>query len=229
MTTIEALHTADEHWSEVVSTLTEPELRAPSLLPGWSRAHVVAHVALNGEAFRRVLTQVAEDRAPSMYDSNEARDRDIDVLAAADRSALLLRSSTVTAQLPDLLAALPEARREVMVSRLPGGGGMTFPVREVLPKRLGEVWIHLADLGSAAFSHHDWPTQFAADLVTQRAPRHPSWGFAATDVDRQWGPPTAPELTLSGPVADLARWLTGRGTGEGLTSSTGAIPDPPGF
>ena len=186
-------------------------------------------MALNGEAFRRVLNQVARGQAPSMYDSNEARDRDIEELAIADRAALLARSSTVAAQLPQLVADLPAHRRDVTVSRLPGGGGMTFPVREVLTKRVSEVWIHLADLGSPAFSHHAWPMEFAAGLVSQRAPRHPTWSFVATDADLQWGAAGEAESTISGPVADLARWLTGRGTGEGLASTPGELPDPPGF
>ena len=36
-------------------TIPEAELRAPSLLPGWTRAHVLAHVARGADAMRNLL------------------------------------------------------------------------------------------------------------------------------------------------------------------------------
>src|ERR1700754_2505195 len=35
--------------------ITEPDLRAPSLLPGWPRARVLAHLALGADAMRDLL------------------------------------------------------------------------------------------------------------------------------------------------------------------------------
>ena len=35
--------------------IAEPDLRAPSLLPGWTRAHVLAHLARSADAMRNVL------------------------------------------------------------------------------------------------------------------------------------------------------------------------------
>ena len=48
----------DDATQRLLSTarvLAEPDLRAPSLLPGWSRAHVLAHVARNADAMRNLL------------------------------------------------------------------------------------------------------------------------------------------------------------------------------
>jgi uncharacterized protein (TIGR03083 family) len=36
-------------------TLSEADLRAASLLPGWTRAHVLAHVARDADAMRNLL------------------------------------------------------------------------------------------------------------------------------------------------------------------------------
>ena len=36
--------------------LDEEQWHAPSLLPGWSRAHVATHIARNADALRRVLS-----------------------------------------------------------------------------------------------------------------------------------------------------------------------------
>jgi len=35
--------------------LTDPDLREPSLLPGWTRGHVLAHVAGSADAMRSLL------------------------------------------------------------------------------------------------------------------------------------------------------------------------------
>jgi len=38
--------------------ITEPDLRAPSLLPGWTRAHVLGHLARGADAMRYLLVSV---------------------------------------------------------------------------------------------------------------------------------------------------------------------------
>ncbi|WP_162602305.1 maleylpyruvate isomerase family mycothiol-dependent enzyme [Nocardioides daejeonensis] len=222
------LRAADAQFADSLRALDETELRAPSLLPGWSRAHVAAHVALNGEAFRRVLRQVAAGEPASMYDSSEARDADIDRLASASAGALLERNQQVADDLVALLDQVEPAHWSARVTRLPGGGGMEFPLTGLLPRRLGEVSIHHADLGRA-FTQHDWPAEFSAEVVDSRAPRHPSWAFEATDTGASWGVAGTAELVVRGSVADLAWWLTGRGTGSSLSTSTGELPEPPTF
>jgi len=44
--------------------IAESELRRPSLLPGWTRAHVLAHLARGADAMRYLLvgTRSGEDR-----------------------------------------------------------------------------------------------------------------------------------------------------------------------
>jgi maleylpyruvate isomerase len=53
--------------------------------------------------------------------------------------------------------------------------------------------------------------------------------LVAPDVDGLWklGEGQGPEVT--GAAADLAWWLLGRGTGDGLVSSTGELPTLPGW
>jgi maleylpyruvate isomerase len=48
--------------------------------------------------------------------------------------------------------------------------------------------------------------------------------LVATDGEGRWtfGTGAGPEVT--GPLADLAWWLSGRGNGSGLLSSTGELP-----
>ena len=48
--TTASLRDADHRLVRTVDGLSDEQLAAPSLLPGWTRAHVVAHLALNAEA-----------------------------------------------------------------------------------------------------------------------------------------------------------------------------------
>jgi len=88
--------------------LSEADLRAPSLLPGWTRAHVVAHVARNADAMRNLLVGARSGQVVLAYASAEAREAGIeqgaalsavDLMADLADSAMALR--TVARQLPD--------------------------------------------------------------------------------------------------------------------------------
>ena len=64
-----------------LDALTDDDLAAPSGLPDWSRAHVVAHLARNADALVNLLTWARTGVETPMYPSREARDAGI----AADR------------------------------------------------------------------------------------------------------------------------------------------------
>src|SRR4051794_17136879 len=71
--------------------LTDAELTAPSRLPGWTRGHVLAHLADNARAFAVVARRAAEAPADDMdaggmYASREARDRSIEEGAGRSRA-----------------------------------------------------------------------------------------------------------------------------------------------
>lgn len=60
------------HW------LTDSGLTMPSYLPGWSRAHVVAHVARNADALVNLLTWARTGVETPMYASGDQRAREIE-------------------------------------------------------------------------------------------------------------------------------------------------------
>ncbi len=211
MTTVDAL--ADDAWS------------APSVCAGWSRAHVIAHLALNAEGLGGAVRGLLDGRPTTMYVSNERRDEDIVALAAAPpdqvrdrvRSSAVLFADAVTG-----LASLPEG---TTFERTPGG--VVVPAAVVPTLRLREVEIHHADL-DAGYGHADWPAETAEAFLSRDAGRYDGAGFTAhaTDLDREWslGSPAADAPVVSGPVSALAWWMTGRDPGGQLTSSTGTLP-----
>ena len=90
---------ADRALVRTVDALSDPQYAEPSQLPGWTRAHVVAHLALNGEGLAGVLHGAHVGRPQPMYASPEARDADIEELAAAAPDELRERFLAATTPL----------------------------------------------------------------------------------------------------------------------------------
>ena len=219
---VEALHLASQRLVRTVDAITADEYAGPSLLPGWTRAHVVAHLALNGEGLAEALRGVVGGESIPMYSSQEARDQDIEKLAAASAGALRDRLMGATTDFADALNAVPEEKWGTAIERTPGGP--SFKAGAALGMRSREVEIHHADLG-LAYARSDWPGAFAALLLDAMAKREPAEPFTAhaDDLDRSWqcgdgGP------VVTGTAADLGWWLSGRGNGDGLTSDNGVLP-----
>jgi maleylpyruvate isomerase len=163
---------ATQRLLSTVRVLSEPELRAPSRLPGWTRAHVVAHLARNADAMRNLLVWARSGADRPAYASAEARAADIEAGSrrppaqlVADLADTAMALRTVARQLPD-----PAWRAEVRIL-----DSAPFPASGLLTRRLVEVELHHADLGSG-YRPADWPAPFAAmelgePMQSQRASR----------------------------------------------------------
>jgi maleylpyruvate isomerase len=219
---VELLDSGTRRLVRSVDKMGDDQWREPSLLPGWSRAHVVAHLTLNAEGLSAALEGVHEGRPVPMYASDDARNSDISDLAGAPLSSLRDRFLASTTMIGESVEELAENLESHVVERTPGG--RSFAAGEVGLMRTREVEIHHADLG-LDYTAADWPSDFVELLLDGRATHHDGPGFVAhaTDLDRSWtfgagGP------VVSGVGSALAWWVTGRGTGDGLTSDDGRVP-----
>lgn len=207
-----------------VDALTEDRFREPSLLPGWARSHVVAHLALNAEGLAAALDGVLRGTVVPMYPSQARRDADIAELATAPAAQLRDRLLGSCTRFDEAWTALDPAHHDVAVPRV--HGGPEFVVRDVPMMRRREVEIHHADL-DVDYDHGAWPADFVVEVLDDVVP-----GWAATaafsvhadDLDRTWhsgdgGP------VISGRACDLAWWVTGRGRAGGLRVTGGALPE----
>jgi maleylpyruvate isomerase len=223
----ELLRAATPGLVRTVDGLDDDELREPSGLPGWSRAHVVAHLALNSEGLAGVLHGRIEGEPTTMYRSDEARDRDIEELAAADPAELRERFLAGTSLVADAIERLPDEFWTETFERTPGGRQIRYSA--IPGMRLREVEIHHVDL-AAGFSPADWSAGFAAALITAMVKRNPSdtsFRVLATDLAETWvigADPGETGTTVTGPAGDLAWWLTGRPPADTLTVNTGDLP-----
>ena len=179
-------------------TLSEADLRAPSLLPGWTRAHVLAHVARNADAMRNLLVGARSGEDHPAYASAEAREAGIeqgaglragDLMADLADSAMALR--TVARQLPD----------EAWQFQVRMLDSASFPAAGLLTRRLVEVELHHCDLGTG-YGPADWPPAFAVmDLPEpMRSQRQ----------DRLSRPPSSPEGEAKPAARPPAPWNPAR-------------------
>jgi len=220
---VDLLDSSSRRLVRSVDSMSDDQWAQPSLLPGWTRAHVVAHLTLAAEALSAALEGVHEGRPVPMYLSNEARDRDIAELATTSPSALRDRFLGSTTVIGEWVEELADNLAGTVIERTPGG--RRFPAGDVGGMRVREVEVHHADLG-LDYTAADWTPEFVVHLMDGRAATYhgtPPFLAHATDLDRSWefgsgGP------TVSGVGSALAWWATGRGTGDGLTSDDGRVP-----
>ncbi len=224
---LEALHHSDQRVVRTVDSLTDDQWVGPSLLPGWSRAHVVAHLSLNAEAFAGALEGLREARLVPIYPSDERRDTDIEALAQEPYDVIRERLFAATSHFRGIAESLPASAWAGTVLRLPEGPA--WPAADLLGARQREVEIHQADL-DAGCTHRDWPAAFSSQLLDQvtrdhaDSPTSAEFSIRASDLDTTW-PVGAERPVVTGTAADLGWWLVGRGQGEGLTSDRDRLPE----
>ncbi len=228
---LDLLDHAAPRLNRTVDGLVDDEWQQPSLLPGWTRAHVVAHLALNAEGLARALHGVLGEEPAPMYDSDESRDSDIDDLATAHPNEIRDRLLGGTTVLHDAFAALPDDAWGERIDRTPGGRSMR--VASLPSMRLRELEIHHVDLG-AGYATSAWTPTFATlliDAMTKRAEPPERIEIRPLDVDRRWalGPDGPDGLVITGPAAELGWWLTGRPAAPTLSCSRGELPEIEGW
>ena len=149
------LHEATQHLIQTVDGLTDNQWAEPSLLPGWTRAHVIAHLTLNAEGLAGAADGVVRGEAVPMYASQEARTSDIEEQAKVPPSETRDRFLGSTSTFASALAAIPEDRLGVTIDRTPGA--RSFPAGAIAGMRWREVHIHHVDL-DAGYTPADWPS-----------------------------------------------------------------------
>lgn len=221
-----------ELFARAMGGLSDHAVQGPTALPGWTGAHLLAHVAANAEALRNLVRWASTGEESPMYSSPEQRNADIE--AGARRPVTELREwVTRSAQELDTdLEALTVAQwqHEVRTAQ-----GRLVPATEIPWMRSREVMIHAVDLGGPV-SYADLPREFLAAVVTDAVAKRsasadgPAVLLAPTDSDDEWrieGQPNAgPPVSVRGPLAELAAYATGRGTSN-LTTDGPTVPELP--
>ncbi|KIC62870.1 maleylpyruvate isomerase family mycothiol-dependent enzyme [Pseudarthrobacter phenanthrenivorans] len=198
-----------------LNELTDAELDGDSLLPGWTRRHVVAHVGYNARAVSRLVEWAATGVETPMYPSVEVRNYEIDFGATLSPIALRNLFDHSAVHLNVEWRDLPADSWHHKVKTVQG---RTVPAEETVWMRTREVWVHAVDLDNGA-TFKDIPAPVLERLLKDITD---AWHARGTDKDLvvqvdgtalSFGDTTAASPTIvSGPLAAIAQWATGRGT-----------------
>ena len=193
-----------------LDSLTDGQCRQDSLLPKWSRGHVLAHLARNADSHVRLLVaagrgEIAEQYVGG-YKGRVAAIEDSSGLSAIELVADVRRSIYA------LEAAWAGASPTTWAGDGINGIGATIHMSEIVFLRWREVEVHHADL-ALEFTWRNW-----------------SDAYVRLELDRQimlWrarkpmGMTVVPDAALALPPRHRLAWLIGRVRVDGLDQ-----PDP---
>lgn len=195
------------------------DLDQPSGLPGWTRAHVVGHLARNAEALTRLATWARTGTETPMYAGPAQRAAEIEASSQLPPTRLRAEFRTTAAELDQALDSLDETAWTATVR---SAKGRLIPATEIPWLRVRELWLHAVDLGADI---SDLPPELVdalLDDVTSSVAH--ALLLRPVDRDRTWQAPGDNPAEITGTAPALLAWLTGRTNGHDLT---GPRPDLP--
>ncbi|WP_327635958.1 maleylpyruvate isomerase family mycothiol-dependent enzyme [Kribbella sp. NBC_00482] len=182
------------------------DMDGQSLLPGWTRRHVAAHLSLNAEALGNLVHWARTGEERPMYSSPGRRTTDIE--AGIRRAPNDLRA-WFDESARNLSAAMDELTAEQWQSTVRTAQGREVPAAEIVWLRSREVMVHAVDLGTGV-TFADLPADFLHTL--------------SEDIRNKRG--DIPEVR--GPLPDTTAYLAGRPyTKVHTLDGTPAQPLPP--
>lgn len=198
---VEQIARSHEALEAQVAALTQAQADAPSPLPDWDRAHVVAHLARHADSTTR-MAEGARSRRPAVrYPGGEAG-RDAEIESSAAQPVEALRRDLLQAD-ARCLAAIRAVDPEGWTYELEWDGHLR-PATRLLVARWREVEIHRVDL-DLGFTPADWSDDFVEFLLPgelRRLPRRAPGTEVPAGLDERgtlaWlvgrGAPQLPEL-----------------------------------
>jgi len=198
--------TAAARLSTLVDGLDESTARGDSVLPGWSRGHVITHLANFSRAFTRQVEYALRGELIEVYDGGRPA-RDAEIEAGAHRPA-----AELTADLNEAVTALLAAWDRV------GPDDWTRPIlhrNSTLAQGIDATWrelvIHTSDLGLSS-TPDDWPAPFCAHLLEFLRPRTPEGVHLILQPSDGpvWENGTGQDHVLTGTLTALTAWYAGR-------------------
>lgn len=205
----------------------DDDWRAPSALPGWTRAHVASHLCRHADAFGRLVDGALTGTDAEMYPN----DRDAEIEAGADRDGLAIQT--------DLDLSIGRLGRRF--AELAAVDGWQRPVRlrdgSIVPAaglplgRLFEVVVHHIDLAIGP-TFDDLGERTAELCLRWAAARqrtrtdYPALRLSTdSGADFTIGANRADDpITVGGPATRLLGWLTGRTDQAGLAGPRVELP-----
>jgi maleylpyruvate isomerase len=207
---------------------TDADLQQPSLLPEWTRGHVLTHIARNADSISRTVAGALRGEVVARYPGGpEQRAADIETGAARSATEQLADVRESADKLDRLFAAVADADAwDAPADKRAVGEYVGF--------RWREVEIHWVDMGGS-YRAADWPASFVSYLVPALIPTLDERtdeamhvvvdadGSVASDlVGQEWTIGAGKAIDVVGPDWAIGAWLAGRT--EQVTNVLSATP-----
>jgi maleylpyruvate isomerase len=128
---------------DALAGLSDEELLAPCRLEGWSRRHLVSHLARNADALGNLLAWARTGVETPMYASPDERASRIDEDAQRPPDVIRADALAASARLVAAVAALPDPAWDAPVRT---ARNRPIDAGEVPWMRIRESWVHTVDL-----------------------------------------------------------------------------------
>lgn len=210
-----------------VDSLSDEELAGPSLCEGWTRAHVVAHIAGNALGLGRLIDWAVTGEKIPMYASMDQRNAEIEELAALAPAELKKQVRQASAEFNQKAAQLRNAKLGANEVERAGRPMNPYAIPAV---RISEVLIHHHDLdtvwelGEADIDALEDALDLAVERIQERDD-YPGLSIVTDEGDEY----TVGDgkIRLGGGRDAVLGWIT-RGLTDGLKVD-GDLPAPPKF
>lgn len=195
-----------------LETLTDEQCREPSLLPGWTRGHVLSHLARNAESHALMFTAATRGEESEQYPGGKPV-RDAAIANGAHRTA-----AELVADVRVTIYALEAAWASATATTWAGHGikshsdGSRVSIPTLVLMRWCETEVHHADL-NLGFTWREWNPLFVRyDLDRQ---------VMAWRARKPMGMTVLPDVVQSRAPNERLAWLYNRVTIDGVPA-----PDP---
>jgi len=207
------------------ATFDDQSIQAASRCQGWTRAHVLSHIARNADALGKLVSWAITGTPVAMYESPQARDADIEAGSGRraqeiftdveESAARFAAAATGLAGPPEQVEVEMREGRRVLGGQLP-------------TLRLLEVVIHHVDL-NAGYTFADADPGFVRRAISNAVQRMSRSGQVPavtlhSDTGDTWSMAEGTQ-EVTGTNAAILLWLA-RGDGTGVRSRQ-ALPELP--
>ncbi|MBB3610443.1 maleylpyruvate isomerase N-terminal domain-containing protein [Rhizobium sp. BK602] len=200
------------YFARQLNELSDEALDRPSLVPGWTRRHVIASVGFQARALARLVEAARLGKHEETLEEPEAQNEDVIFGATLPDHALryLFKHSEV-----HLNVEWRDLDERGWRSRVKSLAGDVVDIGDTPWLRARAIWLCAVDLDNGA-SFLDFPPEIADRLLRDVAEELAAHGgqFSCTlkPTDRSgFIRVGSGGQVISGRIADLLRWLTGRG------------------
>ena len=193
-----------------LDSLTDDQCREPSALPGWTRGHVLSHLARNAESHVHVLQCAARGEVGEQYVGGaKARKEGIESHANDSAESLI---NAVRRSIYALEGQWAATNSEGWQGHGVNSAGASIAMSDIVFLRWREVEVHHADL-ALAFTFADWNSTYVRyELDRQVMMWRASKPMGLTPV---------PKIALQLPPNERLAWFLGRTEVEGLPKVPG--------